>query len=1114
MIDTDKTGFKPENSTLGKPGDSTEIILTLKDKDGNPITGAADKITLTDDKSELYGPPPYPTLGGVREDPAGSGIYKAKVTAGEKKGNWTITPIVDGKELKPTTVTFGKALTEIVDTKGSQFTPATNILAADNEDSTILTLHLKDKDGKPIPNAKDSITFEDNGATLAGDGKNPPTIDKVWEEPENSGIYKVKVKAGDKTGQWKIITKIEGRPLDTPTDITFGSSRAGLVDPNKSEFIPDNGKLPNAGDTTVIKLTLKDINGHPITGAENSINLIPNNDGLYGKDGTMPTYGKAKEVPPGSGLYEVPVTAGSKKGQWTLTPEVFGKKLKNAATIDFGQTLAEILSTDSPAVEPEDGSNALAADGKSTKTLRVKLNDKRGKPITGAKDSIKVTAAGQLKGDGKDPQIGEVQEIGDGVYEVVVTAGLKTGDWTLTTAVEGTDNKQETVIEFDENKAPAVSNLQLNGTLHVGKTLTATYQFAAKDGNTTDRSIYAWGEKGRTAERVEALAKEAGVKEPLELEQKNGEGRVASGESGTVKYTIQGSDIGKVLEVSVLAANDANLRAKTPVTVDITDPNANKGLVGGNGKGGVADPQANPLVKIVELTGELTLPTTLTASYQFDPNGGDNRDKSRTAWTVAGESPTDTDWKEIANPSQGSKNGQASVTLAKEDASKIAGKVIVVSILPVNGAGHKNPDGIDSVSTAPGDPRNKFSGGGQDKDGKPTGTIVDPDAKPIVSNLILAGSLVAGETLTASYAFDANNGDPKDYSEYSWYRVGYESEDKHDVPDESKATRITGGVVTKSGEIAPYTLTQEDINHYIEIRLQPKMQNGKTAGELLTVNSNQGPNIGNGNSDLTGGSDGHGRVIDPSKGPKISDLKLVLTDGSDGKGKELGATYRFESDNGDIEDKTLYLWGAFTLNEAITTESQLDKAGHTVAKDQKIHSQPHKVPPFPLTAEHAGKIIALSIQGQNGKLKPGNLLNATTKGFVSAVGANPDGTVKGIADAFTVNVDKTKAKAKIDLVENKPEPITLTIKTQKDGKPIGGVPVTLNLSAVNRQNKTETPTAKLEAQKGNGVLSLAQAGKYTGHTNENGELIIKVTDPDGKGVKTTLKVTAEGASGS
>ncbi|WP_053067829.1 inverse autotransporter beta domain-containing protein [Xenorhabdus khoisanae] len=1119
MIDTDRTEFKPEAGTLNKEGDTTDIILNLKDKDGNPITGAADKIILDKDNSELYGQPPYPSLGSVREDPLGSGIYKAKITAGKKKGTWKITPNVDGKELKPTTVTFGQSLTDIVDTKSSQFTPETNVLAANNEDSTVLTLHLKDKSGNPIPNAKDSITFEDNGDTLTGDGKNKPTIDKVWEEPAGSGIYKVKVKAGDKTGQWKITTKVEGKPLETPTEITFGASKAELVDPDKSEFVPEKGDLPNEGDTTVIRLNLKDINGHPITGAENSINLIPDNHELYGKGETLPSYGKAREVPPGSGIYEVPVTAGEKKGKWTLTPEVFGKQLKRSATINFGQTLADILDSNSPTVEPTDGSNALAADGVSTKTLRIVLKDKQGKPVTGAKDSIKVNGTGQLSGEGKDPQIGDVKEVSDGVYEVVVIAGRKTGDWAVTTAVDGTDRKQETVIEFDENKAPGISNLQLEGVLHVNGVLHALYQFDAKDGNTTDRSFYVWGEKSTTAKRVMKLADEAGVKEPIELTQKNGEGRVAADATGKdkVKYTIESSDIGKVLEVSILAANDANLRAKAPLTTDVNDPKTNKGITGGNSNGGVADPNAKPLVNIVDLTGNLTLPTTLTASYQFEPNGGDAKDKSRTAWTVKGE--TVTDWKDITNTSQGGQNGQAAVTLEKTDATKIAGKVIVISILPVNGAEQDNQEGIVTVTTDPNDPANKTTGGGQDKDGNPTGTIVNPDAKPIIKELILGGYLDVGEELTATYSFDANNGDPKDTSEYTWSQLDSTADGK---PITGTPNKITGGTVTDKGKVPSHKVSLQDVGKFIEIKVQARHNGNLLADQILTVNSNQGEDAGNGNKDMSGAGDGEGRIINPDNGPQISDLKLNMS----ADGTALTATYQFDPNNGNTEDRSHYQWGAFLLGEKNQTDIEIANAQH-VEENQDAHQQLHRVPDFPLKPEHAGKLIGLSIQGRNGYTDGnpnndkgiGNTESTDTSKFSGLSGVNSDGTTKGVADDFkddwnkegytTVKVlgeEVVYLKAKENLLNNaKEDNIKWTIKTTNQGQLIGGVPVEIKVKAYNRQNELEANvSAKLVPEKG--VLN-GSGSSYTGHTDENGDLVINISDPNGKGVRNKLSAT-------
>ncbi|MDE9555996.1 inverse autotransporter beta domain-containing protein [Xenorhabdus bovienii] len=1102
IIDTDRTEFKPENGNLNQEGDSTDIVLNLKDKDGNPITGAADKITLTDDKNELYGQNPAPSLGAVKEDPLGSGIYKAKVTAGKKKGTWKITPAVEGKTLKPAIITFGQSLTDIVDTGGSTFTPATNVLAANNEDSTVMTLHLKDKSGKPIPNAKDSITFEDNGDKLSGDGKNKPTIDKVWEEPENSGIYKVKVKAGDKTGQWKITTRIDGKPLDTPTEITFGSSKAELIDPDKSEFIPEKGELPNEGDTTVIKLNLKDKDGNPITGAENSINLIPDNHELYGQ-GQMPTTGTAKEVPPGSGTYEIPVTAGAKKGKWTLTPEVFGKPLKRPATLTFGQSLADVLDTQGSTIEPEDGSNALAADGVSTKTLRVVLKDKQGKPVTGAKDSIRVNAAGQLPGEGKDPQIGDVKEVSDGVYEVVVTAGQKTGNWTLTTTVDGTEMKKETVIEFDENKAPAVNNLQLNGILHINETLHALYQFEDKGGNTTDRSFYVWGDKGTTAKQVMALADAAGVKEPV-LTQKNGEGRVTAGaaDNEKVKYVIARSDVGKVLEVSILAANEANLRAKAPVTTDITDPAANRGITGGNGKGGVADPDAKPSIDKIVLSGDLEINQPLTAEYTFNGNGGDATDLSQFAWHDKGTPAAD--YQPVPDNGKNAQDKTGKVTRTLEQAD--AGKTVAITVKPVNGNNEAGePKTVDIGMTDKGDNKTKSTGG------KP-GTILDPNAIPSIKNVVLHGYRSVGSTLKATYEFEPNNGYVEDKTTYIWRRVATIG----GTPEDISKQGATGTVDGQGGQIESYKLSDEDINKFVEIVLTPK--NGRSKpGTDISKNSSQSEG-----NELQGGNS-KGQIIDPTRGPGIADLKIH---GKLAVDEELTATYKFEDKGGHDEDNSLFLWGI----KYPAGDPDYDKSPEFLVEqfngDDKNHIVPpnntNTIPGYRLKPEDSGRVIQVAIQARS-KLGRGKSYNRDTRQEADEgnnLEGNKDGTVKGMADNFEevwnkegkpeVNVggnQVVKLMAKENLLDGaKQDNIQWTIKTTNEGKPIGGVPVTISLAAENRQGKSDKVTADLEVVTNKGILKGGK-GTYTGHTDQNGDLVINITDPDGKGVKTKLSAT-------
>ncbi|MGJ0636241.1 inverse autotransporter beta domain-containing protein [Xenorhabdus bovienii] len=1091
IIDTDRTEFKPENGTLNTEGDSTDIVLNLKDKDGNPITGAADKITLTDDKNELYGQNPTPSLGAIREDPLGSGIYKAKVTAGKKKGTWKITPVVEGKTLKPAIITFGQSLTDIVDTGGSTFTPATNVLAANNEDSTVMTLHLKDKSGKPIPNAKDSITFEDNGDKLSGDGKNKPTIDKVWEEPENSGIYKVKVKAGDKTGQWKITTKIDGKPLDTPTEITFGSSKAELIDPDKSEFIPEKGELPNEGDTTVIKLNLKDKDGNPITGAENSINLIPDNHELYGQ-GQMPTTGTAKEVPPGSGTYEIPVTAGAKKGKWTLTPEVFGKPLKRPATLTFGQSLADVLDTQGSTIEPTDGSNALAADGVSTKTLRVVLKDKQGKPVTGAKDSIRVNAAGQLLGEGKDPQVGDVKEVSDGVYEVVVTAGQKTGNWTLTTTVDGTEMKKEAVIEFDENKAPAVNNLQLNGILHINETLHALYQFEDKGGNTTDRSFYVWGDKGTTAKQVMALADAAGVKEPV-LTQKNGKGRVATGaaDNEKVKYVIERSDAGKVLEVSILAANEANLRAKAPVTTDITDPASNRGITGGNGKGGVADPDAKPSIDKIVLSGDLEINQPLTAEYTLNGNGGDATDLSQFTWHDKGTPAADYQPVPDNGKNVQGKTGKVTRTLGQAD----AGKTVAITVKPVNGNNEAGePKTVDTSMTDTNINQTTSKGA------KP-GTILDPAAKPSIDNLMLTGNLYINEILTTQYAFNPNNGDATDNSSYVWTR--FKPEDKQtgtreEVPDQEAKGTVDGKKV-QSGAIPSYTLSEDDIGKLLEITLTPK--NSKNGiGQPISVDTGQD------NSALEGG-DSKGGIIDPNRGPIIEGLTIK---GTLEMGKPLTGTYTFNRNGGQDGDDSIFAWG---IKYPTSSDPDAPKSPEETVSDlgkdpSHIIKTSGTVPEYMLKPEDSGRIIQLAMVPRNIKSIRGEQVATDTVQEVkkgNAAGGNPDGTIKGVASDFTITPDKPEkdADGTMAVKVERDKTITLTVKTEDGGQAVGGVPVTIKMTAINRQKKSDTVTVNLEAKEG--VLA-SKEDTYSGHTDEKGNLVINVTDPNGIGTRTTLSV--------
>ncbi|PHM39507.1 putative invasin [Xenorhabdus mauleonii] len=1104
MVDTDKTKFEPDNGNLNKENEETDIVLKLIDKEGKPITGAVDKIKLTEDRNDLYGQDPGPTVTNIKEDPVGSGIYKAKVVAGKKKGTLKVTPEVDGKELKPTHVTFGQSLAEIVDADKSAFRPATNILTADNEDSTTMTLELKDDKGNPIPNAKGSISFEDNGDQLTGTGKNKPTIDKdnIVENPQ--GTYTVKIKAGGKTGKWEIITKIDGKPLKNKTEINFATNKADLIDPSKSTFTTKKGGPLNPGETMEIEVDLNDEHGNPISGVEKDIKLSPDNSELYG-NGEMPSHSEFKETPQGSGKYIATVTAGDKKGKWTLTPEVLGKKVGQPATITFGKSLAEALSDSSPAVDPADGNKALPADGNTKKILKITLTDSDNKPISGAKDSIKVTGDdSKLTGDGNNPHIGDVTEVGDGVYEVVITAGTKTGNWAVTTTVDGKKNPKPTELEFDKLTAPSINQLTVTGKMAPGETLSAKYDFEANGGNNDDHSFFAWGKENTTADKVKALAKAANIKEgePLRLSDAQQEGLMRFGnvsDKGKVPdYIIPPDAVNTILELSVLPANKVNIGSSTTHTIILRKGEKGNQTTGGNNQGGVPDPNAKPSIDKIVLTGELELKKTLTAAYGFNDNGGDAIDKSLYVWHNKEETPNPNDFKPVEDTT--------SHILKKELGHPDAGKTIAITIKPINGQQKEGEVKTVDISMTDTDINKTVS-----KGGKP-GTILDPDAKPSIDKLTLTGRLYFNEVLEANYIFNANNGNYTDKSKYTWTR--FKKDDLNTGNRETVADPDATGTVNEkgilSGKIPSYKLSPDDSGYLLELAILPKNGGGVEAVNKVVTNTSQ-------HDMLTGGL--HGEVIDPDLGGEIIDLAIR---GQLEMGQQLTGTYTFVPRDVGDSDESVFLWGFKYPDSTDPSAPQSpEKLINTFLDDTKQHINPANsgtVPEtYPLTQKDSGMVIQLAMvprgprKALNNKIRLGAVTATDTnlqKIKKHVTGGNQDGSIKGIADTVNVdlNTDNGAQKTTDGFKIQKGKTMTLTIVTQNQGKSVGKIPIEIKLGkATGRMNKDPIePTAQLKI---NGE-TYAKDQTYTGITDQDGKLVIEVTDNESIGLKTPLIITA------
>ncbi|QTL94391.1 Invasin [Aeromonas jandaei] len=123
--------------------------------------------------------------------------------------------------------------------------------------------------------------------------------------------------------------------------------------------------------------------------------------------------------------------------------------------------------------------------------------------------------------------------------------------------------------------------------------------------------------------------------------------------------------------------------------------------------------------------------------------------------------------------------------------------------------------------------------------------------QPTVSNLRMKGRLEVGQSLSATYTFNANGGDAVDSSTYMWGNQG------------STAANVAGGqTVTTSGMVPDYTLTAADVGSVKEVSVQAK--NGlAVVGNTVTVDvkgnaSDTNGGTGGGSTDLEGGKDTDG----------------------------------------------------------------------------------------------------------------------------------------------------------------------------------------------------------------------------------------------------------------
>ncbi|NLS53213.1 invasin domain 3-containing protein [Hafnia alvei] len=573
-----------------------------------------------------------------------------------------------------------------------------------------------------------------------------------------------------------------------------------------STLTPMELQLPNDGTSTArLTLVLRDANNHLVSGIADDIKTTLSPVGRGQPDATVSAF---SEDMTRMGTYSAIVTAGENMGQYKITPEIHNVKIA-PATLYVGSTPAISDLSISGKLELGEqltGDYQFNNGGGHPKDMSLYQWGNKGQ-TAGLNGAETIVTSGSVPGYTLVANdVGQVKELSVQARNGVDTLG------NILTVTSENGGEGGTVI--DPMAAPSISNVAISGELLVGKQLNGRYTFAANTGNKTDRSEYQWGVEGTTANVV---ANENGN---------------AIEQSGTIpSYTVQSSDAGQVLEMSVRAKNGASVYGNSATVTSVPGTDGNEIDKGGPG-GTVIDPAAEPSISNVKIDGELLVGKQLNGRYTFAANTGDTTDRSEYQWGVEG-----TTANVVANES-GSAIEQSGTIPSYTVQSSDAGQVLEMSVRAKNGASVYGNSA--TVTSVPGTDGNETDKGG------PGGTVIDPMAAPSISNLIIRGTLNSGQTLKGSYIFATNTGNTLDKSEYLWGTVG---------TTKSQIESNKGKVISKSGTLPDYVIANTDVGKVLEATVRAK--NGASViGNISTVTTAQ---AGGGNNT----DDGYkGQIID------------------------------------------------------------------------------------------------------------------------------------------------------------------------------------------------------------------------------------------------------------
>ena len=291
------------------------MTFSAKDANDNVITGIARSLSIVVKDSHDATPQEGDVIVSEVIESATPGIYTATLR-GKLAGTYTVEPQFNHADIG--SLGDSVTLTAGVPDTGSTttFVASPRSIAADNAETSTLTLTVKDKFGNVISGIAANLTLEVKDSEGAAPETGKVTVTSLVETG-STGIYTATLK-GSLAGNWIVKPRYNSMAMGNLGDTV--TLTAGVPDGAKSAFAAaPTSIVADDVTTSTLTFTAKDVYNNAISGIASSLSVkVSDGEGNAPAEGKVTVSGMTESATPG--IYTATLR-GKLAGDWTVKPQ-------------------------------------------------------------------------------------------------------------------------------------------------------------------------------------------------------------------------------------------------------------------------------------------------------------------------------------------------------------------------------------------------------------------------------------------------------------------------------------------------------------------------------------------------------------------------------------------------------------------------------------------------------------------------------------------------------------------------------------------------------------------------------------------------------------------------